>query len=181
MVISVHRCVGFVNSLSVFLFGACALESTHWRLRDCRVVPHAQTTAEKIYIMFAMLIGGFMFGIIIGSLTNIIGTNNPLEVNKQARLAEISGWLQVRNVPLHLRQDIYEYYRTMYTLSETGISERAILDVLPHTLAEPLIKHMFGVSGRCASLGSSLRRCLNICFAVSRYVGHSFRLTLVIL
>lgn len=109
-------------------------------------IAQPQTTTEKIYIMFAMLVGGFMFGIIIGSLTNIIGTNNPLEVNKQARLAEIAGWLQVRNVPMHLRQDIYEYYRTMYNLTETGISEREILDDLPHTLAEPLIKHMFGVS-----------------------------------
>jgi len=94
--------------------------------------------------MFAMLIGGFMFGIIVGSLTNIIGTHNPLEVNKKNRLAEVAGWLQIRNVPYHLKQDIYEYYRTMYSMGgETGIDERELLSELPHSMAEPLIRHMF--------------------------------------
>jgi hypothetical protein len=41
-------------------------------------------------------------------------------VNKKARLSEIAGWLQIRNVPLHLRSDIYEYYRTMHSLTEHG-------------------------------------------------------------
>jgi hypothetical protein len=97
--------------------------------------------------MFGMLIGGFMFGIIIGSLSNILATSNPLEIAKQERLGQIAGWLQFRDVPVELKQDIYEYYRHMFSESETGISEREILDVLPHTMAEPLIQHMFGVSG----------------------------------
>ena len=96
--------------------------------------------------MFGMLIGGFMFGIIIGSLSKILATNNPLEIAKQERLAQIAGWLQFRDVPQELKRDVYEYYRNMFSETETGISEREILDVLPHTLAEPLIQHMFGVS-----------------------------------
>jgi F0F1-type ATP synthase assembly protein I len=37
-----------------------------------QTTPHS-TVASQVYSIFSMLIGGFMFGVIIGSLTNIIG------------------------------------------------------------------------------------------------------------
>lgn len=104
----------------------------------------ASTAAEKVYSIVSMLVGGFMFGMIVGSLTNIIGTSNPLEATKKQRLDEIAGWLQLRNVPSHLRTDIYEFYRTMYNKgAETGIDERVILQQIPHTMAEPLKEVLF--------------------------------------
>jgi CRP-like cAMP-binding protein len=124
------------------------LMSLYWGMTTMTTVGYgdisAATRAEQIYCIAAMLIGGFMFGIIIGSLSNIIASASPLESNKKSRLAEISEWLQLRAVPVHLRRDIYEYYRTLYTEgSETGLDEREILRELPHQMAKPLIKHMF--------------------------------------
>lgn len=126
------------------------LMSLYWGMTTMTTVGYgdisAATRAEQIYCIVAMLIGGFMFGIIIGSLSNIIASASPLESNKKSRLAEIAEWLQLRAVPIHLRTDIYEYYRTMHTEgSETGVNEREILRELPHQMAKPLIDHMFTV------------------------------------
>ena len=95
------------------------LTSLYWGMTTMTTVGYgdisASTNTEKVYSIISMLIGGFMFGMIIGSLTNIISTANPLEARKKEKLQEIAGWLQIRKVPAHLRSDIYEFYRSLYT------------------------------------------------------------------
>lgn len=126
------------------------LKSLYWGMTTMTTVGYgdisASTTAEQIYCIIAMLIGGFMFGVIIGSLSNIIASASPLESNKKTRLAEVSEWLQLRSVPIHLRADIYEFFRTLYTEGcETGLDEHAILRELPYQMAQPLVDHIFNV------------------------------------
>ena len=102
----------------------------------------AYTNLEKLYAVIAMLIGGFAFGLIVGSLTNIISSSNPAETLRKARLSEIASWMETRQIPQELRDRVYLYYRTLL-LHKVGIDEQALIRELPHFLAEPLMSRLY--------------------------------------
>ena len=89
-----------------------------------------------------MLIGGFAFGLIVGSLTNIISASNPAETIRKARLSEIGSWMNARDVPQELREQVYKFYRTLL-LHKVGVEERQLMRELPHCLAEPLMGRLY--------------------------------------
>ncbi len=118
----------------------------YWSLTTMTTVGYgdisAYTTMEKIYAVVAMLIGGFAFGLIVGSLTNIISASNPAEALRKARLSEIASWMAARKVPQELRDQVYDYYRNLL-LHKVGIDEQGLMRELPHFLAEPLMGRLY--------------------------------------
>jgi hypothetical protein len=118
----------------------------YWSLTTMTTVGYgdisAYTTMEKIYAVVAMLIGGFAFGLIVGSLTNIISASNPAEALRKARLSEIASWMAAREVPQELRDQVYDYYRNLL-LHKVGIDEKELMRELPHFLAEPLMGRLY--------------------------------------
>ena len=111
----------------------------------------AGTTAEKLYCIAAMVVGGFTFGLIIGNLTSIVEASSPLEEEKKVRLAQVSGWLHARNVPVHLRTEVYEFYRKLYCTDRnpaayalSSMDEKQLLEELPHQILRPMLHHILG-------------------------------------
>lgn len=122
------------------------ITSLYWSLTTMTTVGYgdisAYTTLEKVYAVLAMLIGGFAFGLIVGSLTNIISASNPAETLRKGRLSEIAAWMNMREVPQELREQVYMYYRTLL-LHKVGVEERQLMRELPHCLAEPLMGRLY--------------------------------------
>ena len=131
------------------------LTSLYWGMTTMTTVGYgdiaAGTTAEKLYCIAAMVVGGFTFGIIIGNLTTIVESSSPLEEQKKVRLAQVSGWLHARNVPGYLRTEVYEFYRKLYCTERnpaayalSSIDEQQLLEELPHQLSRPMLHHILG-------------------------------------
>ena len=79
------------NAMDNATYGEQYVTALYWSLTTMTTVGYgdisAYTTLEKISAVIAMLIGGFAFGLIVGSLTNIISASNPAETLRKARLS----------------------------------------------------------------------------------------------
>eukprot|EP01050_Picozoa_sp_SAG11_P002217 SAG11_NODE_108_length_16386_cov_20.828329_11_plen_462_part_00 len=76
---------------------------------------HPLNAAERVYSCIAMLIGGFMFGMIVGSLAEIIRKSNPGDTARNKRTGAVHAFLHDRKVPRTLSLQIRTFYRSWYT------------------------------------------------------------------
>mmetsp|Transcript_9637 Transcript_9637/g.33592 ORF Transcript_9637/g.33592 Transcript_9637/m.33592 type:complete len:824 (+) Transcript_9637:290-2761(+) len=69
------------------------------------------TQAERIFSVVAMLIGGFMFGYVIGAVSGVLAARNE-RVNKfRAEMKELNQFLEEGNIPSGVRQKLREFFK----------------------------------------------------------------------
>ena len=86
--------------------------------------------AERVYACVAMLLGGFMFGMIVGSLGEIIRKSNPGDSARTKKMGLIHAFLHDTKVPRTLSLQIRSFYRGMYQ-EGTAIPTSMVFPDLP--------------------------------------------------
>ena len=69
------------------------------------------TMGERVYVIFAMLVGAFEYGYIVGAVSNVIATRNE-KINKfQMVMRDLNAFLTEHNLSQDLRVRLREYFR----------------------------------------------------------------------
>ena len=64
------------------------------------------TWSEKFFSIIAQLGGGFVFGLVVGSLSNLVASSSPGETNRGEALGLLHAWLKERQIPLSLSRRV---------------------------------------------------------------------------
>ena len=98
---------------------------------------------EQLLDSFIMLIGATIFGYIIASIASLIGGLNRSAAISQARLTEMSAYLNERSAPRDLTREIVRYFSHMFD-QKTAYDEAGILDRLPKSLKHKIQLMQYG-------------------------------------
>ena len=114
---------------------------------------HARTILEKGVSIVAMLAGGFVFGLMIGSLSDISRRANPAGKESKKRVGWLSAYLHDRKVSTDLQRTVRQFFTAKYdTLTVFADTEyRSIFMQLPSELRLELarqLKYVGDVKGR---------------------------------
>lgn len=80
----------------------------------------AGTLYEKAIAVFGMLIGGFTFGLIVGSLGEMARKTNPGETFRAKKISQLSAYLSRRNITPNLLRRIRLYFQVRSPHALTG-------------------------------------------------------------
>lgn len=113
------------------------INSLYWSVTTITTVGYGdvvpQTIPEKIYTIFAMLIGLGFYGFLIGNIANILAQRDPAQEHYAENMERLSTIVKYRGLSKDLEHKIQEYYN--YKLQRhIGNDESDFLDSLPSNL-----------------------------------------------
>ncbi len=94
--------------------------SLYWSMMTITTVGygdvHARTLLEKGIAMLCMIVGGFIFGLIIGALSDLSRRSNPAQKELNKKVGWLSAYMADRRVPQALTRSIRAYFNSRYDL-----------------------------------------------------------------
>eukprot|EP01043_Picozoa_sp_COSAG02_P062262 COSAG02_NODE_8546_length_2530_cov_1.521596_2_plen_340_part_00 len=94
--------------------------SLYWSMMTITTVGygdvHARTLLEKGVSMLCMIVGGFIFGLIIGALSDLSRRSNPAQKELNKKVGWLSAYMADRRVPQALTRTIRAYFNSRYDL-----------------------------------------------------------------
>jgi hypothetical protein len=100
------------------------------------------TTHERWYAIFAMLVGGFTFGMIVGSLADVVAKSDPGNSARSKKLGLIHAYLHERKAPTALTRRVRGFFSTHYDTRTVFDESNLIFEKLPDELRYALGVHM---------------------------------------
>ena len=89
------------------------------------------TSAERIYVIIAMLIGAFEYGYIVGAVSNVIATRNE-KLNKfQAMMRDLNSFLTEHMFPQKLRVRLREYFKYQLEGTDADVYKKLLAKMSP--------------------------------------------------
>ena len=121
------------------------INALYWSITTITTVGYGditpETPAEKIYVMFTMLIGFGFYGFLIGNISNLLAQRNPAQEHYAENMEQLSMMIKYRGLPKELQSKIQEYYK--YKLQrQMGYDESEFLNGLPKNLQRRVVLHM---------------------------------------
>ena len=119
------------------------ITSFYWAMTTVTTVGYgdisASTFGEKFFAVIGMLSGGFVFGLIVASLSDIVRKSNPGDTARSQKLGTIHAFLHERQVPAGLTRRVRAFFSTHYHQKGTVADEfNHIFRDLPENLREEL-------------------------------------------
>ncbi|XP_076463610.1 uncharacterized protein LOC143295844 [Babylonia areolata] len=103
--------------------------------------PWPVTDVEYIFTGLTFLIGVFVFAAVVGNVGDVISNMNAARQDFQARMDQIKFYLNHRNIPDHLQDQIKRWAE--YTWARTkAIDEHSVLQLLPSRLRTEVAIHV---------------------------------------
>jgi hypothetical protein len=102
---------------------------------------YAQNPSEMVYSILVQIIGAFMFGMIIATVTTIIENHNPRASAMTRRVEDIKQYMKDRHVPKIMQKKIrmhYEYYFT----HKSVFKQQEILREMPGHIRNRVVMFM---------------------------------------
>ena len=102
---------------------------------------HARTTVERIFSIVGMIVGGFVFSGVVGSIGNVI---QNLDLSKQAhklKMQSVESYVKDHNLPKALRTKLLSFFR-MQTVS--AYDEGQLLAEIPMELRSLVVGYLYG-------------------------------------
>jgi len=89
-----------------------------------------QTDAERIFITFAMIIGGCAYGYMIGSITSMVTSSDLNAAAIRGRMDLINAWLDFHHeIPRTVRLRVRNHFRTFFK-HKAAVDDRVIMNDL---------------------------------------------------
>ncbi|XP_074604833.1 eag-like K[+] channel [Brevipalpus obovatus] len=101
----------------------------------------ANTSIEKIFSVFSMLIGSLMHAVVFGNVTAIIQRMYARRSQYQTKLRDLKEFFRLHQIPKQLRQRMTEYFQTTWSLNH-GIDANEVLREFPDELRGDVSLHL---------------------------------------
>ena len=96
------------------------ITSVYWSMMTITTVGygdvHARTILEKGVAMICMIVGGFIFGLIIGALSDLSRRSNPAQKETNKKVGWLSAYMADRRVTQGLTRSIRAYFNSRYDM-----------------------------------------------------------------
>ena len=96
------------------------ITSVYWSMMTITTVGygdvHARTILEKVVAMLCMIVGGFIFGLIIGALSDLSRRSNPAQKETNKKVGWLSAYMSDRRVTQELTRSIRAYFNSRYDM-----------------------------------------------------------------
>lgn len=96
---------------------------------------------ERIFAMFAMLLGATFYGHVVGVLSVIAAHRDITKRRYRERMRNLAAWLTQHKFPKALRQQLWIYCKS-YETSKTGLEKHSILDDLSPQLRHAVVEFL---------------------------------------
>eukprot|EP01052_Picozoa_sp_SAG31_P013305 SAG31_NODE_797_length_12029_cov_13.875692_12_plen_466_part_00 len=94
--------------------------SIYWSIMTMTTVGYgdvsARTVVEQLASVFSMIVGGFVFGLVIGSLSDLERKSNPAGKMQTKLVGHVSAYLSDRRVPADTSRRVRTYFSTEYNI-----------------------------------------------------------------
>jgi CRP-like cAMP-binding protein len=121
------------------------LKALYWTLTTITTIGYGDitptTNPQTIYTMFVQLTGAGMYGYIIGNLASMLANSDLARTQFRAKLEKIQTFMQYREVPDELQDNIRTYYDYLWN-NRRGFDESAVLEELPSSLKLQVALHL---------------------------------------
>eukprot|EP00736_Rhodelphis_marinus_P013098 Rmarinus@m.20171 len=122
------------------------ITSFYWAITSMTTVGYgdiiASTTNEKLYAVGAMILGGYLFGLVIGNISNVISDEHSSSHMYNLKMKSLKEFLYYRQVPSELQTRIRRFYEVLF-VNKTVFDEKDIVTSLPHSLKTNLVRHLY--------------------------------------
>ncbi|ELU07688.1 hypothetical protein CAPTEDRAFT_168526 [Capitella teleta] len=130
----------------------------------------ANTDAEKIFSVIAMLIGALMHALVFGNVTAIIQRLYSRRAIYQSKTQDLKDFLRVHHIPKVLKQRLQEYFQTTWSLN-SGIDTSEVLRDFPIEMQGDIAMHLHKEVLACPIFEEASQGCLK---AVSMKIKSMF-------
>lgn len=116
-------------------------------------------SSERVFSILIQLIGAVFFGFILSAMTHVIQNSDYRAAEQKRRMTEIKEWLHVRELPPHLKHQVWT--QLLYMMSQKSVfsDEQLIWKTLPTSLRNDIVEnvhatkverlqHLFGAEDR---------------------------------
>lgn len=122
------------------------LVSMYWSVTTLTTIGYGDispiTSVEKIVGIFSMAVGGFLFGMLVGTLSSHITSGNIAEQSYRTKIDTAREFLRMKEVPTKVRRRIMAFLDNLY-VQNTAFDEEEILSQLPEHMQTELVHHMY--------------------------------------
>ncbi|KAK3083375.1 hypothetical protein FSP39_021037 [Pinctada imbricata] len=101
----------------------------------------ANTNAEKVFSVCAMLIGAMMHAVVFGNVTAIIQRMYARRANYHSKTKDLKDFFRTHHIPKRLKHRMQEYFQTMWSMNN-GIDTADILKDFPDELRGEINLHL---------------------------------------
>ncbi|XP_058415395.1 potassium voltage-gated channel subfamily H member 4 [Diceros bicornis minor] len=130
----------------------------------------ANTDAEKIFSICAMLIGALMHAVVFGNVTAIIQRMYSRRSLYHSRMKDLKDFIRVHRLPRPLKQRMLEYFQSTWAVN-SGIDANELLRDFPDELRADIAMHLNREILQLPLFGAASRGCLR---ALSLHIKTSF-------
>ena len=102
---------------------------------------HPTNKEERLYTIFAVIIGGGYYGYIIASVASLVASWDMHQKAYHERMDEVATYMQVRKFPRDLYRKMRRYFRHFYSKAPS-VDEKGILISLSTTLRKEVIEFL---------------------------------------
>jgi CRP-like cAMP-binding protein len=118
--------------------GSVYVAALMWSMQTATTVGYgdiqAQTDAERMYMVVAMLVGGSFFSFIIGAFVGVIASLSQHEAATAVVVDQVNEFIATAGLPLELATRLRAYFRHQHTALTELNSWHSLLDVMSPAL-----------------------------------------------
>lgn len=120
------------------------IASMYWAFTTMTTVGYgdisATTRCERVIACFGMIVGGFVFSGIIGTMSDVMANTDLSKKAHKHKMESVSSFIRESNLPREYMKELLAYFRNE---SVTGYNQQALLMDMPYHLRRKILYHRF--------------------------------------